>query len=924
MESLLNKIKSLDPNHQNFEENFQDLVSQCRDLQYPEVLIRTIEAVHAGRKTKNTAPSRAASSGTLRFASRGAKVKNDLLEAKKRKCIFTVVARNYLSLADVLMTSIKRHNQSVDLKVYLVDAPAWDAPPADYEVIAIERIAVPTLKDMKLRYDVTELSTAVKPFVFLELKDEYEKIVYLDPDIYVYDSLENVFDSLDKYDCIITPHILSPYLDDRTPTDHDILSSGIYNLGFLALSTTSAQVISYLNWWSGNLKTKAISSVTQNLFTDQRWCDYIPAFISRALISRDRGLNVAYWNLHERHVKNIAGRWRVGSEALIFFHYSGLRRTLTGEISKHQNRFTFEDLPECKELFVEYVNAIQGSQFAVLLNERYRPFGDTSELAGNPLIAAYYRAIHPNPILSILRNLDEYLAELLMRPEFIKIGLRVFCVPGIIMAIFRRRPDLVATFDEKTPEGIRGLLGWFDATANREYAIPSSVISDILARPADNFTNRKLGRNGNVEPSKYEMGIWSQRPDLQRAINANAPDFCQQLTGWSDASVGAEYGPFVKFPTQTTTLRQDCRPMVLTEGSAVNVVGNFLATDGIAERCRQSTKALEVVGIKVKQCIFPVAEGASGQRFDRPGHGGATIFHVNADQTLRAYANIDKSILSNNYNIGCWVWELPRPDVSWKYSAAMLDEIWVPSDYVREIFSQITGKTILKIPEPVSVSDLLPISRAELGIRESDFVCLVMFDCNSFIHRKNPIAAVRAFSKAFKRDRSCKLVIKTKNAGDGEAWQELLSESNNDQVVILNEDLSRQRSLGLLKMSDVYMSLHRAEGFGRIPAEAMLLGTPTVVTGYSGVLEYANRQNSILVDYELVSVRHNEYPTWSNQVWAEADICQAADGLRRLREDHLFRKRLVQTAMDDIRSKLSYEVIGSTYRKRLREIGLFQ
>ena len=84
---------------------------------------------------------------------------------------------------------------------------------------------------------------------------------------------------------------------------------------------------------------------------------------------------------------------------------------------------------------------------------------------------------------------------------------------------------------------------------------------------------------------------------------------------------------------------------------------------------------------------------------------------------------------------------------------------------------------------------------------------------------------------------------------------------------------------------DCLVSLHRSEGLGLHLAEAMWLGTPTIATRYSGNLDFMDDSNSLLVDARLVPVTGGEGVYPSTAVWAEPDVDEAADAMRRLAGD---------------------------------------
>jgi glycosyltransferase involved in cell wall biosynthesis len=140
-------------------------------------------------------------------------------------------------------------------------------------------------------------------------------------------------------------------------------------------------------------------------------------------------------------------------------------------------------------------------------------------------------------------------------------------------------------------------------------------------------------------------------------------------------------------------------------------------------------------------------------------------------------------------------------------------------------------------------------------------------------------------------------------------------------VLLIDRTLGREEITALMAACDAFVSLHRSEGFGRGPAEAMLLGKPVVVTAYSGNLDFCREDNACLVGSTLVPVREGEYPGWEGQVWADPDPSVAAAHMRRLVEDPEFASALGKRAAATIRAQYDAEVVGRAYAERLQEIG---
>ena len=145
-------------------------------------------------------------------------------------------------------------------------------------------------------YNVTELSTAVKPLLLRRLLDDGAgEVIYLDPDIRVYGALSDIVDLARRHDVVLTPHTMRPFPADGREVDaRFILSAGVYNLGFIAVGGAARP---FLEWWWMSTRREALMDVARMMFTDQRVVDFVPALFTHHIL-KDPGCNVAYWNLH--------------------------------------------------------------------------------------------------------------------------------------------------------------------------------------------------------------------------------------------------------------------------------------------------------------------------------------------------------------------------------------------------------------------------------------------------------------------------------------------------------------------------------------------------------------------------------------------------------------------------------------------------
>ena len=180
------------------------------------------------------------------------------------------------------------------------------------------------------------------------------------------------------------------------------------------------------------------------------------------------------------------------------------------------------------------------------------------------------------------------------------------------------------------------------------------------------------------------------------------------------------------------------------------------------------------------------------------------------------------------------------------------------------------------------------LTRSHFALPEDRFLFYFGFDFRSFVARKNPEAAIAAFQAAFPPgDDGVGLVIKTLGGADKpDALAALNARVATDpRIVLRDQEYAGAEHATLVQRCDCYVSLHRSEGFGRGPAEAMLLGKPVIATAYSGNMDFMTAENSLLVDYRLMPVRPGEYPGWEGQEWADPDIEQAARHMQAVRSE---------------------------------------
>jgi glycosyltransferase involved in cell wall biosynthesis len=359
----------------------------------------------------------------------------------------------------------------------------------------------------------------------------------------------------------------------------------------------------------------------------------------------------------------------------------------------------------------------------------------------------------------------------------------------------------------------------------------------------------------------------------------------------------------------------------------VNLYGFAFGELGIGEDVRMAVQACEAAGIPHR--VVNVDPGTQLRQADRmlaehvqrAGASAPYAFNVfcmpGFDMVGRVLMRQGPQLLDGHCNIGWWPWELPVWPARWKPAFDFVQEVWAATTYTQAMYEAASGRRVPCMPLPAAVGRVQPQAREALGLPPSAFLYLYVFDLNSWLPRKNPWAVIEAFERAWpqgpgapsgapleqplgparREGRGSRvrgagrgrappgevgLVLKTMNGRDGHPLWEAFKErcARDPRIVLLDRTMDRGEVLGLIGACDAYVSLHRAEGFGRTLAEAMLLGKPVVATDFSGNTDFLTQEVGFPVRWSQRQVEPGDYlfvepddDAW----WAEPDVAHAAE-----------------------------------------------
>jgi glycosyltransferase involved in cell wall biosynthesis len=286
---------------------------------------------------------------------------------------------------------------------------------------------------------------------------------------------------------------------------------------------------------------------------------------------------------------------------------------------------------------------------------------------------------------------------------------------------------------------------------------------------------------------------------------------------------------------------------------------------------------------------------------------GKNIFFVNGDLMRAASHRFTKQNFKDCYKIGYWAWEMENLNPTWQDGLNFIDEIWCPSNFTAESISKMTTKPIKVVPIPVDyhlVKKAAGNSSVSKLIKMKPYF-LFMFDYLSDIERKNVINLIKIFKSFEKLKDAPKLVIKTVNSDLNpesvrSVRRQLGSASKN--IVVIDKKISKLEIRELIENALFYLSIHRSEGFGMTLAESMLLGTPVICTGYSGNLDFTNKENSILIDYKLTKPKPAASSIYRFQgaFWSEPDVSQTREIVKEIHSNPAMRDNYSKIAKQSI------------------------
>ena len=451
------------------------------------------------------------------------------------------------------------------------------------------------------------------------------------------------------------------------------------------------------------------------------------------------------------------------------------------------------------------------------------------------------------------------------------------------------------------PDGM--LIGPIIRRLARDNITASFAGQPLIANPTTDpiaFTDWLNEPDGLL--GRFWKAVYESRSELQSTFPEVRIGDLENFRIWMLDRIGIEYqSPFVR----PFTSRGYGLGVSTFEAGGVNVIGYLDRTSGIGLEAARIASALEMVGVPVSRVAIgdspsPIVDNAMD--LDQRLRFDTNVIVVTAEQLSRLARQLNQDPFTGRRSVGYWFWELSTPSEAAAKAITLLDQVWTPTEFVRESFAQLDSTKVELLPPARPVfTPKTSFVRTQLGLPNDRVIFLCTLDMFSVVERKNPFGVIDSFRAAFEPDEGPLLLVKTLNGDQrGDCLERVLMAcSDRPDIEVRDGHLSRDEQLSLIAESDVLVSLHRSEGYGLHLAEAMAAGTPIITTNYSGPVDFLDGSCAELIPYHLVPVKELD-GAYGNGEWAEPDLGAASNAMRRLFDDPSQRSLLAAAARNRI------------------------
>ncbi len=196
-----------------------------------------------------------------------------------------------------------------------------DNPLNNVQILHIKELEKksPSLKIAKLNRNRIEYFFTCSPAVcnyVINQFDFIDSITYLDADLYFFSDPKKVFDEIENKSIAIIEHRF------HWTTKRQIIY-GKFNVGWVTFKN-DREGKKCLKQWMENCLDWCYQKVEKDRFGDQKYLDKWPSLYKNLHIIKNKGANVAIWNIPNYVLSINRGKIYIDNHQLIFYHFANI------------------------------------------------------------------------------------------------------------------------------------------------------------------------------------------------------------------------------------------------------------------------------------------------------------------------------------------------------------------------------------------------------------------------------------------------------------------------------------------------------------------------------------------------------------------------------------------------------------------------
>lgn len=285
----------------------------------------------------------------------------------------TLATPRYEAHARVLAESFLARHPGARFSVLMIGYPPETLPEGEgFEVLVPADVGIDEqeLNRRATMYMQQGLTSSMKPHLLATLLSRgADSVIYIDADGYLYDELTGLAELAARHSLLLSPHSLDPHpipaserpesLWREDSPEQIIMRAGVMNAGLIGVGPGAGP---FLEWWSRRISRRCVFDEAHGLMLCQTWLTLATALFEHHVL-RDRGCNVAGWNLQARDVRWEGGTPTIDGVPLRHFHFAGSfdpeQPHLITPIAKHASWWTsLEERPGTARVVREYADRL--------------------------------------------------------------------------------------------------------------------------------------------------------------------------------------------------------------------------------------------------------------------------------------------------------------------------------------------------------------------------------------------------------------------------------------------------------------------------------------------------------------------------------------------------------------------------------------